>query len=794
MRGSSSIGLWSRTDLRARWLALVVLGVLAGLTAGLAVAAFDGAERTGTALRRLETRNNSSDASVFPAQTTTARPDFTRLATRPEVEAIAPWRLIFGLVGGSYTVMFGPTDGVWLQQVDRPIVVEGRMFDPTKPNEMVVTEEPASNPAAADISKLGVGDVVHLEAFGPFDPAVGDIPGSGPVVDLTVVGIIHSSLSYEFTGGGFVSPAFFEKYGEQIEFAENAEVKLRHGAADVRALRGHTSTDLFPGVPVLDLRVTGRRVTATTDVEKAMLELLAAIIAIAGLIFVGQAIARSAATVGVDASTLQSLGMSRRDLAMAALRPHFVTAAVAAVVTVTTASIASRWFPVGLAAQVDPDRGVRVNVALVAAGAVLVVLLVVLEVAVSSWLAVAPRSRVSGSKVSRLARLGSIRPLPVGVGVRMALESNRRSGRSASRSALIGAVAAVAGIVAIVTIDHSLDDSLSHPEVAGVAWDATVTPNADDVTATGPSTSVIDSVLAHPGLAATSTIGRVVVQIGDVGVPTFTLIDRGVGAHLQLVTLSGHGPNTDGEVELGPSTARDLGVGIGGTIRLADGNDAKVVGLGLFPSDVHAQFDEGAWVSNARWFNLLGPGNPSEQGVEFAVAVRFADRSRVDRQIAVLGDAMGASVSSVKAVELPAEYTNLHNVRRVPTVLAAFLTVLGIFAVGFALYTCVSHRRKNFAVMRALGMTRLGSRAMLAAQGSTVAIVGLVIGVPIGLIAGRAGWRAITDRVPLTFRSPVAVAAILVVVPLAILAANALAVLPGHRAAKLDPAIVLRSE
>ena len=38
----------------------------------------------------------------------------------------------------------------------------------------------------------------------------------------------------------------------------------------------------------------------------------------------------------------------------------------------------------------------------------------------------------------------------------------------------------------------------------------------------GVATTAVDHLLAQPGLAATSTIGRVSLQIGDVGAPTFT--------------------------------------------------------------------------------------------------------------------------------------------------------------------------------------------------------------------------------------------------------------------------------
>ena len=150
---------------------------------------------------------------------------------------------------------------------------------------------------------------------------------------------------------------------------------------DIGALRRDASTDVAEGVPVLDFNVTSRRVTATTDVEGAMLRLLAAIVLLAGVAFVGQALARSAATIGTDASTLRALGMTRRELVASALRPHLLTAAVGVVITVLTAVIASRWFPVGLASTVDPSRGIRVNVLLVTAAAVLAALVTLALVA-----------------------------------------------------------------------------------------------------------------------------------------------------------------------------------------------------------------------------------------------------------------------------------------------------------------------------------------------------------------------------------------------------------------------------
>ena len=60
--------MWAAADLRRRWRSLVVLGLLAGLSASLAIAALAGARRADTAFDRLRSRTNGADAVVFPSQ------------------------------------------------------------------------------------------------------------------------------------------------------------------------------------------------------------------------------------------------------------------------------------------------------------------------------------------------------------------------------------------------------------------------------------------------------------------------------------------------------------------------------------------------------------------------------------------------------------------------------------------------------------------------------------------------------------------------------------------------------
>ncbi|MCU1501851.1 MAG: hypothetical protein JWM12_1205 [Ilumatobacteraceae bacterium] len=792
VHGASPGSLWSRSDLRARAPSLVVLGVLVGLTVGLAAAAYDGALRTDTALSRLQSRTNASDAVVFATQADLLNPDWSRLATRPEVKQLVRWGLAFGKVGSDPDgVLFVPMDDVWLNEVDRPILVAGRMFDPQAADEVVVTD---------DVKRLDDGTPVELGGTIPFTPASVDQSSgepAGPALTVRIVGIVHTPLTYVFSGNVFLSPGFVTKYGTTAIVAENAVIQLRHPATDIGTLRRDASADVANGVPVLDFHVTSRRVTATTDVEGAMLRLLAAIVALAGVAFVGQALARSAATIGTDAPALRALGMTRRELVAAALRPHVLTAGVAVVITALTSIIASRWFPVGLAAGIDPDRGTQVNIALVI-GAVLLAAVVTLGVAaLGSSRAARSAAQRAVARGRWLTHLPIARPVAARVGARMAFDGGGSKRKGGAWPALIGSVAAVAGVVAIATVNHGLTDAVAHPQVAGVAWDASVVPAQADLSIdSGVKPALVDSVAHQPGVAAVSTIARYVSQIGDLGVPVFTVVDPKQGATVHLVTLSGRAPENDHEIVLGPSTAHDLGVKVGDTVSLADGGSARVVGLGLFPSDVHAQFDEGAWVSPHRWSGLAAQNyDPHDNTtVAMVVAVRFADRDHLNAQIEGLGTALGSTVDGVSAPDKPLELENLHNVRTLPTVLAAFLALLGTIAVGHALFSSVYRRRRDFAVLQALGVTRSGVRAMITSQATVVGIAGLLVGVPVGLIAGRAGWQSITHRVPLTFRSPFTVVAVMLIIPAALVAANLLAIIPASRASRTKPALVLRSE
>jgi putative ABC transport system permease protein len=79
-------------------------------------------------------------------------------------------------------------------------------------------------------------------------------------------------------------------------------------------------------------------------------------------------------------------------------------------------------------------------------------------------------------------------------------------------------------------------------------------------------------------------------------------------------------------------------------------------------------------------------------------------------------------------------------------------------------------------------------------QALTVAAVGLAVGVPAGLIAGRRIWSALAGAVGVVDDWTFPWATVALAVPVALGVAVLLAILPGRAAARMSPGQVLRAE
>jgi ABC-type lipoprotein release transport system permease subunit len=147
-----------------------------------------------------------------------------------------------------------------------------------------------------------------------------------------------------------------------------------------------------------------------------------------------------------------------------------------------------------------------------------------------------------------------------------------------------------------------------------------------------------------------------------------------------------------------------------------------------------------------------------------------------------------------RTTQLPAELKTYADIKTVPLVLAVLLILMGAALTAHTLVTSVQRRRRDLATLKTLGFVRRQVLATVAAQASVLATIGLLVGLPLGIAAGRWAWTLFADQLGVPASVALPVAAIALAVPAAVLLANLVAALPARSAARTEPAVVLRSE
>jgi ABC-type lipoprotein release transport system permease subunit len=781
-RSNAGVWYWARRELAQRWRSLVVLGVLGGVAGGVGIAAVAGARRTDTAYERWRVATAAPDAIVFGTQVGLFDADYAPVLQLPEVVDAGAFSLSpIGLDGKIGSLP--PGDPVLYQRLAKPLLRHGRLPSRSRPDEVVVNRKAASQYG------LHVGSEVAIWSSTDADDFFAGGRLDGPRQRARVVGIGDSPIDSVFTADEasfFPSFAFFERHPD-VPIVPNLVVRLRPGT-DVNEFHERVTAAMgLPDVPVRDLGEDAKRFQNSTDLERTGLLLFAVVTLIAGLVIVGQAIARVVYAIAENARALRALGFTRLQLVTGLVLPLIVAAAVTAAVTIGLAVALSPWFPIGFAARLEPDPGVHVDVLVLVPAAILFAVATVMIALTAALRATSLRAVSVDSESQLIRRVRAVAPLPVSIGAGLALERGRGERALPVRPAIAGAVAAVVGVVGALGLLSGIDDAVAVPERSGQVWDAEVYATAD--------TSLDDVASAarrDPRLTGVVRVVRIPLTVEGAGVPVYAL--RQVKGATAFALISGRAPVTPDEVALGPSTAKALGAGIGDRVRI--GTDptrrSRVVGVALLPQTAHSSFDQGAWVPPRALAPHLDTLPPEAVLGSVTIAVVVRDGLDRDKALASLPDQLGSD--DVEPTTLPQDVINLRNVRSLPRMLALFLAFLGVAAVGHVLVTAVRRRRHDLAILRAIGFRPIQAAACIGWQATTVGIIGLVIGVPLGIVAGRLAWRWVADNTPLLYVGPVAIAAVLLIVPATLLIANVLAALPARRAARIRPATVLRTE
>jgi hypothetical protein len=362
---------------------------------------------------------------------------------------------------------------------------------------------------------------------------------------------------------------------------------------------------------------------------------------------------------------------------------------------------------------------------------------------------------------------------------------------------LLGAVAGVLGVLAAFTFAAGIADAAANPARFGQTWQLTTVFGyaGQDF---GPTGQVLRVIAADPDVTGVDDARIGGAQSGQVSVESFTY-QPVAGKGTPVVLTSGRMPATADEIVLAPSTAAEMHAATGSVIRLTGGTAAQTVtvtGTGFVPQGPHNDYDSGAWLTPAGYDRIFRGAHYGFKFHAATISVRAgADLQAVAARLnAKIQAIKGAKAISVAPADQLAVVKAVQDMAALPLALSVFLAVLAVGAVGHALSTAVRRRRHELAVLRALGLTRRQSRLVIVTQATLLAAIGLAAGIPLGLALGRGLWHAAADLTPVAYVSPVAVWALLLIPPAALLVANLLAAWPARRAARLRTGEILRTE
>jgi putative ABC transport system permease protein len=801
----TAIRIRFRAELRSRWRTWLALTLLAGFAGGLAVALASGADRTRTALGRFEVAVHGADAYVDPGFGFGEESlNLARVARLPQVVESEPTAHLTVIsrtrdgepiypLGAKSVEYLVPMDGRRQDSIDRPKLLRGRLPNPTAPDEAL------GDSRALRFAGVHVGDTMTLRLvrhdllwhdWQDLRLAVDPISAArwGPLVRVRIVGESANART-DVDGGQFrLSPAFYPAHGGRAlgSWVDELPVRLRHGRADLVAFKAgvdRLAGDLSYGF--FDPSLGRPQVQRSMTLQAWALELIAGFWSLAALLLVGQALFRQSAADSADHATLRALGMTRRQLIGIAAARSGLIAVPATALALLVAFLLSPLFPIGRAREIEPNPGFAVNWTAFAAGGALVLVTVLLSGVLACWRVTwaspggdRPRAGL-GSLAASLRRLGC--PPVLVAGVRMALQRGRRSSPVPVGATLAAAILAVAVTAAALMFAGSVQHLLRTPRLYGQNWDFESGPPPTS------ASSFLRQLKADPAIAGFA-VGAgafnppVDINGHEVGVRA---LDDVIGSVTPTV-IEGRAPRRPDEILLGTKTLHALGAHIGGSVTMRKGRRAvplRVVGRGVLPAGKSIKLGEGA----ALRFTALKRVDPEAQ--QDLSEIRFApgvDRTKELARLTTLFDGSGAV--------RPQSVTDFGGVDRMPFLIAGLFVLAAVAALAHALLISIRRRRRELAIMKTLGFTRAQVVATVAWQATTVAAVGILIGLPLGLGVGRFTYNLFAENLGVVPDVVTPVGLALLVIPGAILAANLVAIVPSWAAAQTRPAIVLRAE
>jgi FtsX-like permease family/MacB-like periplasmic core domain len=704
----------------------------------------------------------------------------------------------------------GSVDGLYFN-LDRVTVLQGRMADPTRANEIMMTV------GAADALGLHVGQTV---TWGTYTSSQFESANAPPALHerLTLVGTVvlnDAVVQDEIDANGPATVIFTPALTRQLDSCCSnytfTYLQLDQGSRDVPAVE----TDLEHVIPsklphdFYDTSIDVTKAQNAIKPEAIALAVFGLIAGLAAILIAGQVIGRQFGFWVPEERTLRALGANPFMTAGDALLGIMGAVVVGALVAVAVAVALSPLAPLGPVRPYYPHLGVAFDWTVLGLG-VAVLVMVLGSVAIVLAVQRAPQrteTRRRPRAPSRIEGAASAGGLPVSAvtGIRFVLEPGAESEAVPVRSAILGATLAVVVVIATVVFGASLNSLASHPRLYGWNWNYALMSGGGvgDIPAAKSAT-----LLDHdPGVAAWSGYWFGNLQIDGLTVP---VLGGSPGATVAPPILTGHGFDGPGQIVLGPGTLAQIHKSVGDSVTVRYGATTphllRIVGTATMPAvgvggvTGHASMGTGAVVpyqllpASVRNQFSVSPAGPNAEFVRIKPGVDAKTALRSLNRIAAEVTLPGNNGSYVLGVQRPAEIVNYHSMGATPLILGLGLTLGAVTALGLTLVASVRRRRRSMAMLRTLGFTGRQLRASVAWQASVAVVIGLVIGVPLGVVAGRFLWDLFATNIYVVPSPTVPALTIVAIAFGALVLGNLVAAFPGRTAARTSAALLLRTE
>jgi len=841
-----------RATLRHRLGGYLSLAVLAGLIGGIALASVTAARRTESSYPDYLASTNPSSLVIQPntdLNVSSAAQAYaiykhmlSRLRRLPHVTGLATADAVNATMltpsGGYGPVLFTQVqlvtsgDGMFTRQ-DRLTVTEGHAAE--RPSQVVATSR------AAAALHLHVGSKLRLGVWAEVGPAQNGLPPIYRKLDLTVTGIgvvstqiVQDDIDASRTGFLIGTPALDREFmpcctgtsyiGLQVADASRYDAAIDQDYVNLAtSIFGTSSSQLLQLLQVYNTSAIEAEAQRAIYPEAIALGVFGLIAGLAALIIGAQSVSRQLRAAADDAGVLRALGATPAAATADGVIGVLAAVVAGALLAVAVAVALSPLSLFGPVRQAEPGRGVYVDATVLGLGA-LALAGILGGVAVVIGYRQAPHRAAARAQAadrgSALVRAGLGAGLgATGVaGLRFALEPGRGRTAVPVRSVLTGAVLAVTVVAATLTFGSSLSYLIARPALYG--WDFSYALYSTDGWGPFPAAQVTPLLKRDKLIAATTGVYFLTVQLDGQTVPA---ILSPVRPEIGPQILSGSGLRGSGDIVLGPATLAALHKKVGDKITVRLGpvirdKTLTISGTAALPAlgdtlGIHPSLSTGAIlpvsaVSKAALDEAGPESGPNAILVRLRPGVSQASGLRSLQQItgyynkfvhspqtvAHAGPTALELVANVLPVQRPAEIVNYKSMGTMPVVLAGGVAAGAVAALGLALVASVRRRRRDLALLKTLGFTRRQLATTVAWQSTVVAVVGLVVGIPLGIAVGRWLWIAFAHELSAVPDAIVPATSVALAAVAALVLANLVAALPGRSAARTPAALLLRAE